>query len=236
MLLKLSRCSLLLAAVAACCLQSSARAGNLLMNGGFDTPTSGLTPPNYPTSISGANAFGPASAADWTLFNSRDATTSTELLTSTDPAGGGYMIHLTSTTNTTDPVQSFFNGLQQGFATQSTLTTASVDLNIVSGPVLLALYAGDGSTLINFQYYSTTGTWFTASITAAAGTDPNLFVLYSGSQSGTGEFYADNASVTAAAVPEPTGGVLALIGMSIAVVWVRRARPRPRARRMGSSA
>ena len=67
-----------------------------MQNGGFDTPTPGLTPPNYPTSITGVNAFGPSSAESWNLFNSFDATTSTELLTSTDPAGGGFIIHLTT--------------------------------------------------------------------------------------------------------------------------------------------
>jgi hypothetical protein len=232
MLLKLIRCVLLLAAVAACCLPSSARAGNLLMNGGFDTPTSGLTPPNYPTSISGAGASGPSSAADWTLFNNFNATTSTELLTSTDPLGGGSMIHLTSVTNN-GPDGSFFNGLQQGFATQSTLTTASVDVDVLSGPVIVALYAGNGSTLISDTFSTTTGQWQTLSVSAAAGTNPNLLIIYSYSTTGTGEFYADNASVTAAAIPEPAGGVLALIGMSMAAVWVRRAGRRPAARSGG---
>jgi hypothetical protein len=233
---KPSRNALCLAAIAACLLTSSARAGNLLTNGGFDTPTPGLTPPNYPTSISGASTFGNASAEDWTLFNSRDATTSTELLPTTDPTGSlPYMIHLTSVSNTSDPTDSFFNGLQQGFATQSTLTTATVDVDVLSGPVILALYAGDGATLINYTLSSTTDTWSPISVSAPAGTDPNLFVLYSYSTTGTGEFYADNASVTAAAVPEPASGVLALIGMSATAFWVRKAGPRLRARRVGPS-
>ncbi len=237
MLPKLSRYVVLMATVAACGLPMSARAGNLLMNGGFDTPTPGLSPPNYPTSITGQFSSGESSAESWTLFNSFDATTSTELLPTTDPGGSApYMIHLTSVSNTADPTQSFFNGLQASFTTQSTLTTASVDLYILTGPVILALYAGDGSTLINDQYYGTTGTWFTGSITAPAGTDPNLLIIYSGSLTGTGEFYADNAVVTAAAVPEPAGGVLALIGMTIVAVWVRKAGLRPGARRMRSSA
>ena len=154
MLLSLRRNVLFLAAIAVSYVPSSAWAGNLLQNGGFDTPTPGLSPPNYPTSITGANAFGPSSAEDWTLFNSRDATTSTELLPSTDPLGSGFMIHLTSVTNTSDPTGSFFNGLQQGFATQSG-ATASVNVFVLSGPVILALYAGDGSTLISDTFSST---------------------------------------------------------------------------------
>jgi hypothetical protein len=236
MLPRLNRSVLFLAAIAACFLPSSARAGNLIQNGGFDTPMSGLTPPNYPTSISGAGASGPSSAESWTLFNNFDATTSTELLPTTDPTGSlPYMIHLTSVTNTSDPNGSFFNGLQQGFATQSTLTTASVDVDVLSGPVILALYAGDGSTLINFVISTTTNQWSTLSVSAAAGTDPNLVILYSYSTTGTGEFYADNASVTAASVPEPASGVLALFGMSALALWLRKARPRLGSRRVRPS-
>ncbi len=233
MSLSLRRNVLFLAAIAVSYVPSSAWAGNLLQNGGFDTPTPGLSPPNYPTSITGANAFGPSSAADWTLFNSRDATTSTELLPSTDPLGSGFMMHLTSVTNTSDPVGSFFNGLQQGFSTQSG-ATASVDVDVLSGPVILALYAGDGSTLICFLYISTVDQWQTVSITAPTGSDPNLIVLYSGSTTGSGEFYADNAVVTSS-VPEPASGVLALIGISATALWMRKAGPRLGRSRSGPS-
>ena len=63
-MLLMSRIGHFLVAIAVCCLPSSAWAGNLLLNGGFDTPTPGLSPPNYPTSISGMGASGPSSAAD----------------------------------------------------------------------------------------------------------------------------------------------------------------------------
>jgi hypothetical protein len=233
MLLSLRRNVLFLAAIAVSYVPSSACAGNLLQNGGFDIPTPGLSPPNYPTSITGASTFGASSALEWTLFNSRDATTSTELLPSTDPLGSGSMIHLTSVTNTADPNGSFFNGLQQGFTTQSG-ATASVDVDVLSGPVILALYAGDGSTLIGDAFSTTLNQWQTLSVPAPIGSDPNLIVIYSYSTTGTGEFYADNAVVTSS-VPEPASGVLALIGMSATAFWMRKAGPRLGRRRTGPS-
>ncbi len=63
-------------------------------------------------SITGPNSYGISSAAEWTLYNRRDAPTSRWLLPGTDPIGSGYMIHLTSTANTGDTGESFFNGLQ----------------------------------------------------------------------------------------------------------------------------
>jgi hypothetical protein len=137
------------------------------------------------------------------------------------------MIHLTTVTNTSDPVNSFFNGLQQGFATQSGTTTFSVDVFVLSGPVTALFFAGNGSTpILSSQTFSTTtNQWETLTATAPAGTNPNLFVLDSYSTSGRGEFYADNAVVTAiTAIPEPTSGLLAPIGMSATALWVRKTR------------
>ncbi len=145
------------------------------------------------------------------------------------------MIHLTSVSNTADPTQSFFNGLQQGFATQSGAVMASVDVDPLNGPVFLGLFSGNGSTLITPYAVSSGSGWQTLTITVAAGTDPNLLALYSYSTTGTGEFYADNASVVAASIPEPTSGVLALIGMSAAALRVRKARRQIVPRRAGPS-
>jgi hypothetical protein len=55
---------LLVVALALLLLPLQAALGDLIQNGGFDTPTPGLSPPNYPTSISGAFTFGASSAAD----------------------------------------------------------------------------------------------------------------------------------------------------------------------------
>ncbi len=233
MLPKLSRHVLLLAALAACGLPAPARAGGLLQNGGFDTPTPGLSPPNYPASISGVGVGGPSSAEYWTLYNNFDATTSTELLPSTDPMVGGYMIHLTSTP--TSGSFSFFNGLQQAFPMQSG-GTASVDVNVLSGIVLVALYANDGGTFIDQASSTVNNQWQTLTVTAPAGSNPDLIAIYTynGAANTGGEFYADGAGVQS--VPEPSTGVLALIGFSIAAFGVRRARAGRKPRRAGSSA
>jgi PEP-CTERM motif len=220
------RTAFLLAAIASCCLPSSAWAGGGLLNGGFNTPTPGLTPPTYLASISGAGVSGQSSAEYWTLYNNFNGTTSTELLSTTDPKGSGYMIELTSTTNTSSPDGSFFNGLQQLFPTQSG-GTASVDVYVSSGPVILALYAGDGAALINYTLSTTTNAWQTLAVTAPAGSDPNLFVLYSYSTTGTGQFYADNASIS---IPEPASGMLAAIGMAGSALWFRKVQRRSKRR------
>ena len=157
------RIVLFLTAIAACCVPWSARAGGLIQNGGFDTPTPGLTPPNYPTSISGAGVGGPSSAEFWTLFNNFSTTTSTELLPSTDPNGSGFMIHLTSTP--TSGSFSFFNGLQQAFPTQSG-GSASVDVDVLSGVVFVALYANDGGTLLDQSFSTVNNQWQTLTVTA----------------------------------------------------------------------
>lgn len=216
-----SRRIVLLFLVLAACGTASPAWGDLIQNGGFDTPTPGLSPPNYPTSISGAGVFGAASADQWTLFNSRDATTSTELLPTTAPSGSGLMLHLTTVTNTTDPLGSFFNNVQQVFPTQSGPTIASVDVFVLSGPVALGLFTGFGGTaILPFAISTTTNQWETLTVTVPAGMNPNLIAIISESVSGTGEFYIDNARV--AAVPEPASGLLALIGMSAAALWFRK--------------
>jgi hypothetical protein len=55
-----------------------------------------------------------------------------------------------------------------------------------------------------------------------AGKNPNLIAIISESTTGTAEFYVDNARV--AAIPEPSGSLLALIGISASAPWVRRTR------------
>ncbi len=238
MLRSLRRDVLFLAAIAVCCVPSSAWAGNVLLNGGFDTPTPGLSPPNYPTSITGDFASGPSSAADWTLFNGYPATTSTQLLPTTDPLGSGFMIDVTSVPTTSSSF-AFFNGLQQAFPTQSGGTvTVSVDIYAVQGPVFVGLFANSGGTLLTpYGSDSTIGQWETVTFTVPAGTtpstEPNLLAIYTynGNAGATGEFYADNASVNS--VPEPSSGLLALVGMSATALWVRKARPRLGRRRAG---
>jgi hypothetical protein len=216
---------LILATVVALSASPAASAAGLLQNGGFDTPTPGLSPPNYPTSIVGAGpaSAGPSSAEFWTLYNNFDATTSTELLPSTDPGGSGSMIHVTSTP--TAGSFSFFNGLQQAFPVQSG-GTASVDVDVLSGTVLLALYSNNGGTLIDSASSTTNNAWETLTVSAPAGSNPDLIVLYAdnGTANLVGEFYADGAGVQS--IPEPSSLVLAgIAGLAgVGYSWRRRRR------------
>jgi hypothetical protein len=220
-----------LVAIVVCCVPCSAWAGNLLQNGGFDTPTPGLSGPNYPTSFTGTGFGGPSSAADWTLYNGYPATTSTELLQTTDPNGSGFMIHVTSVPTTSNSF-AYFNGLEQAFPAQSGgVVTVSVDVEAVQGPVFVGLFANDGGTLLpNYVSIATIGQWETVTFTVPAGTtpstEPDLIAIYAynGTAGATGEFYADNAN--AMFVPEPSSGLMALIGMSATALWVRKTRPR----------
>jgi hypothetical protein len=231
-MLLLRRNALFLIGIAIWCVPSSAWAGNLLQNGGFDTPTPGLTPPNYPTSITGAGAAGPSSADDWTLFNGQPVTTSTELLPSTDPTGSGFMIHITSVPTTSADFTAF-SGIQQGFTTQIGVPlTVSVDVEALQGSIFVGLFANDGGTLLMpFVTVDTLNQWQTVTFSIPAGTnpntEPNLIAIYSDNfaANASNEFFADNA-VVSASVPEPSTGLLTLIGMSATALWVRSSRSR----------
>ena len=85
-----------------------------------------------------------------------DATTSTELLPSTDPNGGGSIIHVTSESSANS--YSFFDDLLQAFAMQAG-ATATVDVFVDSGVVLAGLYAENGKTLLGYAPSTTTHQW-----------------------------------------------------------------------------
>src|SRR5262249_39217788 len=120
---------------------------------------------------------------------------------------------------------SFFNGLQQAFPVQSG-ATASVDVDVLSGVVLLALFANNGGTFIGGTTSTQTNQWETLSFTAPAGNKPNLIVLYTDKPIANlgGEFYADNASVPPlAAGPEPSSALaVATATLAGLGVWARR--------------
>jgi len=214
---------LVMVALASFLLPSSVALGDLLQNGGFDTPTAGLSPPNYPTSITGLPPFpgGISSADQWNLFNNQDATTSTELLPTTDPSGGGFMIHLTTTPSASGGPTSF-NGLIQSFATVPG-AVASVDVFVVSGPVIVALFGNSG--FLGDVQSTTSNQWETLTLTEALGTNPNLIAIYSNNVSGPAEFYADRASVTSL-TPEPATWIVALVGWPAMSVLIQKRRRR----------
>jgi hypothetical protein len=199
------------------CLVTSSAFGGLLTNPGFDTPTPGLTPPTYTTSITGASgpgsAGGVASADGWFLYNNTDVTTTSELLLSTDPNGGGHMISI----STGGP----YNGLYQRFPTVSA-TTASVDVYVLSGIVEFMLWDNGGNTRFASVLSTTHNQWETLTLDVTSG-NPGELVLYSPFTSPAGaSFYADNARVPiGASVPEPSTLWLSLVGAGAALIAVR---------------
>jgi hypothetical protein len=195
----------LLLAVAATMACSAAQAANLLLNAGFNTPQAGLSPPNYPTSLSALSGPGvPSSAADWLIWNNTLTTTSTELLTSTDPAGAGLMAHVTS--------GAYENGLYQ-FVAADSVNFVSVDVYLLSGTFELGL--GRNGSYEATAKTSTPDQWvhLTASIPTTIGDE---IFLYS-TNSAAAEFYVDNAyagMVPAAMVPEDSTWAMMLAGFA----------------------
>ena len=190
---------------------SSAFATQLLTNPGFDTPTPGLTPPTYFTSITGLSGGvgAVASAEGWGLYNNTAGTTTSELLPTIDPAGSGYMIHVTT--------PGAADGLYQFFTNASSHPTASVDLYVLSGVVNLEYWNNGGNTFLGSVSSTTTNQWQTLSL-ALTGVIPTEIVIYDGNSGSA--FYADNASVIS--VPEPATLSLGLVGA--AALRLRRAR------------
>ena len=91
--------------------------------------------------------------------------------------GSEFMIHVTSVGANGGPP--FFNGLQQSFAQQSGAVTASVNVNVLSGPVIVALFGNGGGTFIGGTLSTTTDQWETISFTAPAGSNADLVAIYS---------------------------------------------------------
>ena len=188
---------------------SQANAGGLL-NGGFDTPTPGLSAPNYEASVTAANAKTPSSAEHWVLENSLAgrATTSSALLASTDPDGGGYMLHF-STTGSPGEIGQIFD---LGSGPQK--ATASIDVLVLSGVAKIS-FNNDVVTVHPSQNWQTINLGLTE-----AGPFSDFII---GTNATGVNCYLDNASVTAAGtVPEPSSlclGMLGLLGMFGATRW-----------------
>ncbi len=122
-----------------------------------------------------------------------------------------------------------YDGLNQDFSTVSA-TTASVDVYVLSGSASFALYTNGGNTLLASVSSTTTNQWQALTLNVASG-NPNLFVLYS-APGGGASFYADNAQVPIASVPEPSSLILALLAVWPGIgYWSRRRRQATASRR-----
>ncbi len=167
---------------------------NLLLNGDFNTPRSGLSAPNYATSLIGYGANGDSSAQDWN-YNSR-SNASTELLSTTDPAGTGYMIHVTQDGPSV--------GIYQKLSV-SGYVSASVDIYINFGEVYFALYGSDCCNPLTSMTLNAVGQWQKLNLPSVDVTGmPLTFVVYdnTGANFTTGgDFFVDNAVLTKISEP-----------------------------------
>jgi hypothetical protein len=192
------RIGLAVALIGATCLVSTpASANNLLSNPGFETPATGVTPGTpvtYPSLCSG----GTSAADTWRVWvNSCNSYMSTDLLPSTLPGGGNYMIEVTT--------NGYANGIWQQYLPTNTGPTSvfgSAWVYVISGCVGIGV-GNDGNTAPSAST-CVTDQWI--DLTTLNSQSPgNEFIVYTTLASGA-QYYVDNTY--AAAAPEPSTVVL----------------------------
>jgi hypothetical protein len=178
---------LLLQAVLACLMPLTLSAQNLLHNPGFEKPATGV-PPGTPVAYTDYCLGGATAAADWDVWvNTCGTNISTELIPSTLPVGGKYMMHVVTTGT--------LNGIfQNGFANQTT-TLTSIWVYVNSG--CIGMGTGDGAdTPYTDEMTCEAGSWIEFKA-PNGGVPANEFLVYAVLTAGA-DFYVDKASVVAA--------------------------------------
>ncbi|MFN0151725.1 MAG: hypothetical protein ACKVU1_13575 [bacterium] len=162
----------------------SLRAGagdNLLTNPGFEI----VGPQGASTTFTGYGGGGWSSAQDWWVFNNSPGTTSTELLPSTCPGGGQYMLHVTTDGGSNGVGQIFLP-----FDTGPDQATAMARIFVISGTVVIG--TGNGGNTGADAHTRYTGHW--EFLRAGNGVSPaNEFIVYA--WGGPAEFYVDKCRV-----------------------------------------
>lgn len=204
------------AAAAVMLIASSAQAGNLLVNPGFDI-ASGLGP----TAFSGLNNGGTSSAASWTVWNNTMALTTTDQVASTDPFGGGAATHVTTA--------GAENGIFQ-FVAPNSVSFVSIDVYVLSGTFELGLgqngyYSATAKTSVHNKWVRLSAAY--PSLPLPGSPNPNQIgdeiFLYSTAGSGA-EFFVDNAYAGSTPVPEPATWATLILGLGVVGEMLRRRR------------
>lgn len=166
-------------------------AGNALTNGSFETP--GILGP-YVESV-GYSGVGHSAALGWGVFHNTEGTTITELVTSTVPGGGKFMLHVVTDGHANGIAQVFapFDG---GYA----CVDEQVTIYVVSGTVIIG--AGNGGNTGPNAFADANGT-FEVLAGDNAVCPANAFIIYSWFAGA--EFYVDLASVEPFSCQGPPG-------------------------------
>jgi hypothetical protein len=186
-MLRKVRIILLVQAALACLMPLTLSAQNLLTNPGFEKPAAGVAPGTLVAYTDFCEA-GSSAAAVWSVFvNSCGTDISTELVPSTAPEGGKYMIHVVTTGNA--------NGIVYCCFANQTTTLSSIWVYVNSG--CIGMGTGDGGDTANTDEMTCEpGAWIR--FKAPNGVSPaNEFIVYSVITPGA-DFYVDNARVVAA--------------------------------------
>lgn len=179
------------AAGAVTLLASVATGQNLLANGSFEVE--GLLGPKVIST--GIRGLGLSAAANWGVFHNTNGTTLTELVPSTIPGGGQYMLHVVTDGHANGLGQIFgpFNG---GWA----CVVEQVSVYVVSGTVIIGAGNG-GNTGPNAFSEETERLQVMTGHNAVC--PANAFIIYS--WLGGAQFYVDLASVEAMSCEGPPG-------------------------------
>lgn len=166
---------------------------NLALNPGFEQ----VGPGGPSTTFTGIYQGGPAAAAWWTVFNNTRGMIATELVPSTLPIGGVWMLHVVVDGNDNGIVQTFIEPEKTG----PWRTESAAWVYVVKGAVTMG--TGDGGDIIRPGILShQKGVW--EYLEGPNEVSPsNEIIFYSVDDDGA-EFYIDNVSVI---VPEIAGDV-----------------------------